>query len=94
MFESVALAFFGPIGTTELLIVLFILVLIFGASKLPQLGGAVGKTIKSFKAEMKNTDDEDAASPPEGPNHCPGCGAKVDDPEAKFCSKCGKAFEE
>ena len=33
----------GPIGIWELLIILFIIILIFGATRLPQIGGGIGK---------------------------------------------------
>lgn len=46
----------GPIGIWELLIILFIIVLIFGATRLPQIGGGIGKGIRNFKDAMK--DDE------------------------------------
>lgn len=59
---------FGPLGLPELLIILFILFLIFGASKLPQLGAGLGAGIKNFKRALKgdeelppkSSDDEDA----------------------------------
>ena len=41
------------IGIQELLIILLICVLIFGAAKLPEIGKALGKTIKEFKKSMK-----------------------------------------
>ena len=44
----------GPIGTMELLIILFIIVLLFGASRLPQIFGGVGKGIKEFKTAMRD----------------------------------------
>lgn len=44
--------FFG-IGIQELLIILLICVLIFGAAKLPEIGKALGNTIKEFKKSMK-----------------------------------------
>ena len=40
---------FGKIGATELLVILCIALLIFGPSKLPKLGKAIGQTIGSFK---------------------------------------------
>lgn len=43
----------GGLGTQELLIILAIVIVVFGASKLPQLGAGVGKGIKNFKKEMK-----------------------------------------
>jgi sec-independent protein translocase protein TatA len=50
--------------TPELLIILFVFVLLFGATKLPQLGESLGKGIRSFKraAEHGFDDDEDTAS--------------------------------
>jgi sec-independent protein translocase protein TatA len=52
----------GPIGLTELIIILFIIVLIFGATRLPQIGGGIGKGIRNFKDAMK--DDKDSNDPP------------------------------
>jgi sec-independent protein translocase protein TatA len=44
---------FGRIGIPELLVILFIVVLIFGASRLPELGRGIGKGIKNFKDATK-----------------------------------------
>ncbi len=45
--------------TPELLIILLVLVLMFGAKKIPDLGKALGKGIRSFKSATENaTDDE------------------------------------
>lgn len=49
---------FGPIGVPELLIILLILFLIFGASKLPQLGAGLGQGIKNFKRSLKGDEEE------------------------------------
>ncbi len=43
----------GNIGTTELLIILAIVVLLFGASRLPELGRGLGQGLKSFKDAIK-----------------------------------------
>jgi sec-independent protein translocase protein TatA len=43
----------GSIGLPELLIILVIVVLIFGANRLPELGRGIGKGIKNFKDGMK-----------------------------------------
>lgn len=40
---------FGGFGPTELIIIAGIIVLLFGAKKLPGLGGAIGESIKNFK---------------------------------------------
>ncbi|MBN2179682.1 MAG: twin-arginine translocase TatA/TatE family subunit [Deltaproteobacteria bacterium] len=51
------------IGIPELLIILVIILIIFGAGKLPEIGGAIGKGIRNFKKsfqeqeEIKNTED-------------------------------------
>ena len=44
------------IGSTELIILLAILVLLFGSSKLPQLGSGIGEAIRNFKKSMKEPD--------------------------------------
>ena len=51
---------FGKIGTTELLVILCIAVLIFGPKKLPQLGRAIGQTIGNFKRSSKKAEEEKA----------------------------------
>lgn len=43
----------GFMGTTEMLIIAGVIVLLFGASKLPKLGGAIGESIKNFKKGVK-----------------------------------------
>ena len=44
------------LGWQELIIVLIIVVIIFGAGKLPEIGGAMGKSIKEFKKESEEPD--------------------------------------
>jgi sec-independent protein translocase protein TatA len=39
----------GGIGMPELLVVLVIILIVFGAGKLPDIGGGLGKAIKNFK---------------------------------------------
>jgi sec-independent protein translocase protein TatA len=86
-----ALAFFGTIGAPELIIVLIILVLLFGATKLPQLGGAIGKTIKGFKREMREGSSDDGKSDA-ATGLCPKCGAASAD-DSPFCAKCGATLK-
>ena len=43
----------------ELLVILAIVVLLFGAKKIPELAKGIGKGIKNFKAEMKNEDNDE-----------------------------------
>jgi sec-independent protein translocase protein TatA len=47
-----------PIGPTELILVLVIVVIIFGAGRLPEVGGALGKGIQEFRKATTTTDDE------------------------------------
>ena len=47
------------LGATELFIILAIVVLVFGARRLPGLGTGVGKAIKNFKAGVSSEDEID-----------------------------------
>ncbi|MDO9559783.1 MAG: twin-arginine translocase TatA/TatE family subunit [Syntrophales bacterium] len=47
------------IGMSELIIILVIILIIFGAGKLPEIGGAIGKGIKNFKKASKEPDEID-----------------------------------
>lgn len=49
------------IGSQELLIVLVIVIVLFGAKRLPQLGSGVGKGIRNFKKGL-NSDADDTAT--------------------------------
>lgn len=51
----------GMPGGTELLIILAIVVLLFGAKKIPDLAKGLGKGIKDFKSEMKDDSEETAS---------------------------------
>jgi len=44
---------FGSLGLPELLLILLIVIVIFGAGKLPQLGKGLGEGIKNFKESVK-----------------------------------------
>ncbi len=54
----------GMPSGTELLIIFGIIVLLFGAKKIPDLAKGLGKGIKNFKAEMKDVDEEVAQEEP------------------------------
>lgn len=47
---------FGSLGFTELVLILMIVLIIFGAGKLPQLGEGLGKAIKGFKKSVHEAD--------------------------------------
>lgn len=46
------------LGTQELIWIFLILLLLFGASKLPQIGRSIGKTISEFKKGMREAESE------------------------------------
>jgi len=56
---------FGSLGLPELLLILVIVIIIFGAGKLPQLGRGLGEGIKNFKNAIKGEGSgKDAGSGP------------------------------
>jgi len=57
---------FGSLGFTELILILAIVLLIFGAGKLPQLGEGVGKAIKGFKKSVHEADAIEAETQAQG----------------------------
>ncbi len=48
---------FGGIGMPELLVILVIVLIIFGANKLPQIGEGLGKGIRNFKKGVKDKEE-------------------------------------
>ena len=46
------------IGFPELMVILVIIMIIFGAGKLPEIGNAFGRSIKNFKSSMKEAEEE------------------------------------
>jgi TatA/E family protein of Tat protein translocase len=69
-----------PVGAPELLIVLVILLLLFGATRLPKLGRSLGEAGRELK---RGYESEDVRGP------CPFCGGHVPT-EARFCPNCSK----
>ena len=47
---------FGTMGVTELILILAIVLIVFGAGKLPKIGEGVGKALKGFKKEMREVE--------------------------------------
>jgi sec-independent protein translocase protein TatA len=64
---------FGSFGWMELLLILFIVLIVFGAGKLPQLGEGVGKAIKGFKRSVNEAEPtaEDAIAQGDAPPTTP-----------------------
>lgn len=59
---------FGGLGTTEVILIVLVILLLFGAKRIPDLMKSMGKGVKSFKQGMKEVEDElktnDAAESP------------------------------
>ncbi len=56
-------------GWTELLIIAGVIVLLFGTTKLPKLGGAIGESIKNFKKGIKEEDNPQLKEQQKDPEH-------------------------
>ena len=52
------------LGVPELMVILVIALVIFGPSKLPQIGSGLGKAIRDFKKGVTDSEDEDANKDP------------------------------
>jgi sec-independent protein translocase protein TatA len=49
------------LGVPELIVILVIVLIIFGAGKLPEIGGAIGKSIRNFKKSVHESDENEKA---------------------------------
>ena len=94
----------GPfgLGPIELVVILLVLVMIFGASRLADLGGSLGKGIRQFKKEVQDDEkDEPVAQSTTQPVtangdaisavRCSSCGT-LNAVGSKHCSNCGAAI--
>jgi len=73
-----ALAFLGPVGWPEIVIILAIALLLFGGKKLPELARGLGRGLRHFKEEVQGVKneigasiDEDASVPEDTPEDIP-----------------------
>lgn len=51
----------GPIGLPEMIIILLIIVLLFGATRIPQLARSLGKSVSEFKKGVREGEQEEPA---------------------------------
>jgi sec-independent protein translocase protein TatA len=58
---------FGNLGFTEIAILLLILVLFFGAKRIPEIGASIGKGIKEFKRGLSDKAPEDPPATSDSP---------------------------
>lgn len=78
----------GGMGTSELLIILAVVLILFGPKNLPKLGSSLGKTVKNVREGMEGDDN----SSKDDSNHAIEAEDVVvegADEEYEFCNKCG-----
>jgi len=80
------------LGGPELVLVLVVVLIVFGAGKLPTVFGQLGKGVRTFREEAQNDDPKSvSASTPTTMTtgkFCTSCGKSNAD-GAKFCASCG-----
>ncbi len=85
------------LGMPELIVILVIALLVFGAGRLPEIGSSLGKAIRGFKeaSDKRESDESQAAGRVSGDTSrkCPQCAAEVP-ADAAFCAACGKKLAE
>lgn len=50
---------FGTLGFTEILVILLIVLVLFGAKRLPEIGGGIGKAIRNFRQASSEPEEID-----------------------------------
>jgi sec-independent protein translocase protein TatA len=88
----------GPlgIGPFELLLILAVVVIIFGVGRLPEVGGAIGKSIREFRRAAKEPEERPQLSEPEARSDVEPPVSK-EPPAAKsarYCPQCGASAVE
>lgn len=86
------------IGSQDLLVGLAIVLVLFGAKKLPELAASLGKSMKEFKKGVSEAGEEEPPRPPLGPSNvtaaaprtCPACMTPLE-PDWSHCPPCGTA---
>jgi sec-independent protein translocase protein TatA len=62
---------FGSVGIWEVVLILAVLLLVFGAKRLPEIGSALGKGIREFKGSIKEIEGEISRPADRGRNEIP-----------------------
>jgi sec-independent protein translocase protein TatA len=82
------------LGGPELILLLVVVLIVFGAGKLPSVFGQLGKGVRTFREETEKKDAPLASTGTStttaagASKYCSSCG-KPNDPGAKFCASCG-----
>ncbi len=82
------------IGTQEMMVILVIVLVLFGGSKLPELAKGLGRSMKEFKKGLDSSDEPGApgvqAAAGSARRECPTCQKDLD-PAWTHCPHCGAA---
>ena len=84
------------LGSQDLIVGLVVVLVLFGAKKLPELAGSIGKSMKEFKKGVADTGDEEPAkavgpsTAPAPATKCASCETPLD-PAWQHCPRCGAA---
>lgn len=62
-FENLEVTSMAGLGPTELIIVLVIVLLLFGAKKIPELAGSLGKSVKEFRRSSAELNEHGTSLP-------------------------------
>lgn len=71
------------LGIGELLVILVIVLIIFGAGRLAEIGEGLGRGIRGFRRELRAPDEIDITPKPQSPEPPPGAEPKAEGPEEK-----------
>ncbi|HTY11165.1 MAG TPA: twin-arginine translocase TatA/TatE family subunit [Bacteroidota bacterium] len=85
----------GNLGAPELILILLVILIFFGAKKIPEIAQGFGKGVREFRKASKDIQEDIAADEAkvieEKKNVCPYCSAPFVE-GAKFCPSCGKSL--
>jgi sec-independent protein translocase protein TatA len=82
----------GNLGTFEILMILLVVLLVFGAKRLPEIGSSIGKGIREFKRSISEVDtavNSSIAAPPQSQSQ-PLPGRQFDAPDAASTQPTGE----
>ncbi len=65
---SILAAFFPTLGVPELIVIFLIVLVLFGSTRLPQIGKGLGEGIRNFRRSMRNLEDDDSERLEDGKN--------------------------
>jgi sec-independent protein translocase protein TatA len=82
----------GSLGTPEILLILLVILVLFGAKKIPELMQGLGKGVKEFRKASNEIEHEVSGTGEESKSKCFFCSSPVAK-DAKFCPSCGKSLE-